>query len=71
MQEVNSGKETDKGHLVVFLFSKKLKHEYDSDLRSNEHYLSSSENEAWKNISACTGFELMTSAISVLCWECT
>ena len=40
MQEVNSGKETDKGHLVVFLFSKKLKHEYDSDLRSNEHYLS-------------------------------
>ena len=50
MQEVNSGKETDKGHLEVFLFSKKLKHEYDSDLRSNEHYLSSSENEAWKNI---------------------
>ena len=49
MQEVTSGEETDKGH-VVGLFSKKLKHEYDSDLRSNEHYLRSSENEAWKNL---------------------
>ena len=24
-----------------------LKREYESDLRSNEHYLSSSENKAW------------------------
>ena len=23
--------------------------EYESDLRSNEHYLNSSENKAWKN----------------------
>ena len=27
----------------------KRKHEYESDLCSNEHYLSSSENKAWKN----------------------
>ena len=39
--------------------------EYESDLRSNEHYLSSSENKAWKKIHACTGFEPMTSAIPV------
>ena len=25
-----------------------LRREYQSDLRSNEHYLSSSENKAWK-----------------------
>ena len=28
--------------------------EYESDLRSNEHYLGSSENKALKNIQACT-----------------
>ena len=27
--------------------------EYESDLRNNEHYLSSSENRAWKKIKAC------------------
>ena len=31
-----------------------LRCEYESDLRSNEHYLSSSE-KAWKKIQACTG----------------
>ena len=36
-----------------------------SDLRSNVHNLSSSENKAWKKIQACMGFELMTSAIPV------
>ena len=25
------------------------RHEYESDLHSNEHYMSSSENKAWKN----------------------
>ena len=35
----------------------------ESDPRSNEHYLSSSENKTWKKIPACTGFEPMTSAI--------
>ena len=25
------------------------RHKYESDLHSNEHYLSSSENKAWKN----------------------
>ena len=35
--------------------------EYESDLRSNKHYLSSSEKKA------CTGFEPMTSAIPVQC----
>ena len=41
--------------------------EYESDLRSNEHYLSSSENKVSKMVQACTGFEPMTSAISVQC----
>ena len=27
-----------------------LRNEYESDLRSNEHYLSSSENKAWKKL---------------------
>ena len=36
------------------------RHEYESDLQSSEHYLSSSENKAWK-IQACVGFEPMTS----------
>ena len=27
----------------------KRKHEYESDLCSNEHYLSSNENKVWKN----------------------
>ena len=36
--------------------------EYESDLRSNEHYFSSSEN---MKIQACTGFEPMTFAIPV------
>ena len=33
---------------------------YESDLRNNEHYLSSSENKVWKK-QACTEFEPMTS----------
>ena len=36
----------------------------ESDPRSNVHYLSRSENKAWK-IQARTGFELMTSVIPV------
>ena len=39
----------------------------ESDLSSNEHYLSSSEKKAWKKIQACTEFEPMTSAIPVQC----
>ena len=39
-----------------------VSNEYGSDLRSNEHYISSSEIEPEK-IQACTGFEPMTSAI--------
>ena len=31
--------------------------EYESDRRSIEHYLISSDNKAWKKIQACTGFE--------------
>ena len=38
----------------------------ESDLRSDVHYLGSSENKAWKKIQARTGFEPMTSAIPVL-----
>ena len=37
----------------------------ESDLRSDVHYLGSSENKAWKKIQACMGFEPMTSAIPV------
>ena len=53
-----------------FLPADQNKHrEYESDLRSNEHYSSSSEKNAWKKkkIQACTGFEPMTSAIPVQC----
>ena len=32
----------------------------ESDLHSNEHYSSSSENKAWEKIQAFTGFEPMT-----------
>ena len=39
--------------------------EYESNLRSKEHYLSSSENKALKKIQVCTGFEPMTHAIPV------
>ena len=38
---------------------------FESDLRINELYLSSSENKARKKIQVCTGFEPMTFAISV------
>ena len=41
-----------------------LRNEYESDLLSNEHCLSSSENKAWKN-SGFTRFEPMTSTMSV------
>ena len=44
--------------------------EYESDLRSNEPYLNSSEAKAWQKFS--TGFKSMTSAILVECstnWE--
>ena len=43
-----------------------IKLEYESDLHSNEHYLSISEKKAWKK-EACTGFEPMTSVIPVQC----
>ena len=49
------------------IFELRLRREYESDLRSYEHYLSSSENKAWKKIQACTGFEPMTSAMPVQC----
>ena len=39
--------------------------EYESNLRSKEHYLSSSEIKALKKIQVCTGFEPMTPAIPV------
>ena len=36
-----------------------LMYEHESDLRSHEHYLGSSEYKALKKIQARTGFELM------------
>ena len=41
--------------------------EYESDLRINEHYYSSSENMAWKKNKAYTGFKPMTIVIPVQC----
>ena len=32
-----------------YIFKLRIKREYESDRRSSEHYLSSSENRAWKN----------------------
>ena len=39
----------------------------ESDLHCVEHYLSSSKNKGWKNFKAWTGFEPMTSVISMQC----
>ena len=42
----------------------------ESELRSDEHYMSSSENKTWKKkkrIQAFTGFEPMTSVIPAQC----
>ena len=36
-----------------------LKNEYESDLRSNEHNLSSTENKTWKKFQPSTGFKPM------------
>ena len=48
-------------HSTVIMF----RYMNESDPRSDVHYLSSSENKAWKKFQACTGFEPMTSAIPV------
>ena len=47
-------------HYCSFII--KTKYGCESDLRNNEHYLSSSENNAWKKVQSCAGFEPMTSA---------
>ena len=47
---------------IIALIIIKTKYGCESDLRNNEHYLSSSENNAWKKVQSCAGFELMTSA---------
>ena len=47
---------------IIALIIIKTKYGCESDLRNNEHYLSSSENNAWKKVHSCVGFELMTSA---------
>ena len=39
-----------------------LRNKYESDFRSNDNYLSSSENKVWKD-QACTGLETTASAI--------
>ena len=35
------------------LYRKDKKREFESDLRSNEYYLSSGANKAWKKMQAC------------------
>ena len=47
---------------IIALIIIKTKYGCESDLRNNEHYLSSSENNAWKKVHSSAGFELMTSA---------
>ena len=47
---------------IIALIIIKTKYGCESDLRNNEHYLSSSENNTWKKVQSCAGFELMTSA---------
>ena len=47
---------------IIALIIIKTKYGCESDLRNNERYLSSSENNAWKKVQSCAGFELMTSA---------
>ena len=47
---------------IIALIIIKTKYGCESDLRNNEHYLSSSENNAWKKVQSCAGFELTTSA---------
>ena len=47
---------------IIALIIIKTKYGCESDLRNNEHYLSSSENNDWKKVQSCAGFELMTSA---------
>ena len=51
--------------MKIILVNCGQRNEYGSDLCSNDHYLSRSENKAWKKIHACTGLEPMTSAILV------
>ena len=49
-------------YFIIALIIIKTKYECESDLRNNEHYLSSSENNARKKVQSCAGFEPMTSA---------
>ena len=52
-------------YMKIIYVNSDWRNEYGNDPRSYEHYLSSSENKAWKKIQACIGFEPMTSAILV------
>ena len=54
-------------HIISYINHCGWRRECESDLRSNDHYLSSNENKPWKKIQACMGFESMTSAIPVQC----
>ena len=47
---------------IIALIIIKTKYGCESDLRNNEHYLSSSKNSARKKVQSCAGFEPMTSA---------
>ena len=53
--------------LCMINLCKIISNEYKSDLRSDDHYLSSSEIRPEKQIQACRGFEPMTFAIPVQC----
>ena len=43
-----------------------LRYEYESDLRSNKHYLSSSENRAWKKFRPVQDFLWIHSIVKVM-----
>ena len=56
---VSKGFDCDCEYMKIIYVKSGLRDKYESDPHSNEHYLSNSENKAWKKIQACTGFELI------------
>ena len=49
----------DRERMKVIYENCGLRNEYESDLRRNEHNLSSTDNKTWKKFQPCTGFEPM------------
>ena len=54
---VNEGFINDCEYMKIIYMNCRQRHKYESNLHSNEHYLSISENKAWKKNQPCMGFE--------------